>query len=128
MVEVLLLGLAAGIAVGLMGIGGGIVLVPALAYLLGMDQHAAQGTSLLPQLAPIGAGALYVYWKQGHVDWRAGLACAAGTLFGGYLGSLIAIRTPSHHLRGMFGIFLMISALLLWPEGHQPQPTRKTDG
>lgn len=127
-IEILLLGLAVGIAVGLMGIGGGVLLVPALVYLLGMGQHLAQGTSLLPQLAPIGAGALYVYWKEGHVDWRAGVTCAAGALVGGYLGSLLALRTPSLHLRGMFGVFLVVTALLLWPKSRQPQSRGKTDG
>jgi len=127
-IGILLLGLGVGIAVGLMGIGGGIVLVPALVYLKGMNQHMAQGTSLLPQLAPIGAGALYHYWKEGHVDWRAGLTCAAGILSGGYIGSLLALRTPSNHLRGMFGVFLMVTALLLWPRSRQPYTTGKTDG
>ncbi len=123
-----LLGLAVGILVGLMGIGGGILLVPALVYLMRMDQHLAQGTSLFLQLPPIGAGALYLYWKQGHVHWRTGLMCAAGFLFGGYFGSVIAIHTPANHLRGMFGVFLMVSALFLWPRSGQPQPTGKADG
>ena len=127
-IETILLGLGVGILVGLMGIGGGAVLVPALVYLLGMDQHLAQGTSLLPQLAPIGAGALYLYWKEGQVNWRAGLVCAAGLLFGGYFGSLVAIRTPSVHLRGLFGVFLMISAMLLWQGGRGAQKTRKANG
>jgi len=127
-IGVLLLGLGVGIAVGLMGIGGGSVLVPALVYLLRMDQHVAQGTSLLPLLAPIGAGALYLYWKQGQVHWRAGLVSAVGTLLGGYLGSVIAIRTPSRHLSGMFGIFLMMTAVLLWFKSRASQATERPDG
>ncbi len=127
-VGVLLLGLGVGVAVGLMGIGGGSVLVPALVYWLGMDQHVAQGTSLLPLLAPIGAGALYLYWKQRQVDWRAGLISAAGILVGGYFGSVIAIRTPSRHLSGMFGIFLMVTALLLWSRSRASQATERADG
>lgn len=128
MIGILLLGLGVGIVVGLMGIGGGIVLVPSLVYLKGMNQHLAQGTSLLAQLAPIGAGALYHYWKERHVDWRAGLTCAVGILSGGYLGSLLALRTPSNHLRGMFGVFLMVTALLLWLRARQPHATGKADG
>src|SRR6266568_1202768 len=74
--EVLLLGFVGGFLVGLMGIGGGIVLVPLLVYVLHMTQHAAQGTSLLVLLPPIGAGALYLYWKEKSVDLPAGLLCA----------------------------------------------------
>ena len=113
-VEGILLGLAVGVLVGLMGIGGGIVLVPAMVYLLRMDQHVSQGTSLLLQLPPIGLGALYLYWKKGNVNLRAGLVCALGFLLGGYLGSLGALEIPSKHLRGLFGLFLMVAALLLW--------------
>jgi uncharacterized membrane protein YfcA len=113
-IEVILLGLAVGILVGLMGIGGGVVIVPAMVYLLKMDQHLAQGTSLFLQLPPIGLGALYLYWKNGQVDLRAGLMSALGILLGGYAGSLLAIATPSRHLRGMFGLFLMLAAVLLW--------------
>jgi uncharacterized protein len=124
--EVLLLGFGVGILVGLLGIGGGIVLVPSLAYLLGMEQHLAQGTSLLPQLAPVGAGALYQYWKAGYVDWRAGMMCAVGALLGGHLGSLIALRTSSNHLRGLFGVLLMVTAAAIWPE--RPKPPRQRKG
>jgi uncharacterized membrane protein YfcA len=111
---VLLLGLCVGVLVGLLGIGGGIVLVPAMVYLLHMDQHMAQGTSLFILLPPIGLGALREYWKQGQVDLRAGILCALGMLFGGYAGSMIALPMPSHHLKGGFGCFLMLAALLLW--------------
>ncbi len=113
-VLLLLLGLAVGVTVGLMGVGGGIVLVPALIYLLNMDQHVAQGTSLLLQLPPIGIGGLYFYWKQRHVDLRAGLVCALGFLCGGYFGSNLALSIPSRDLHAMFGIFLMFAAVMLW--------------
>lgn len=111
---ILLLGFGVGVLVGLLGIGGGVVLVPALVYLLHMDQHTAQGTSLFILLPPIGLGALREYWKQGQVDLHAGILCALGMLFGGYAGSLIALPMPSRHLKGGFGCFLMLSALLLW--------------
>jgi len=122
--EIVLLGLAVGIVVGLMGVGGGIVLVPALVYVRAMDQHLAQGTSLLLQLPPIGVGALYVYWKNGNVDLRAGIVCALGFLLGGYAGSWLALGVASHNLRGMFGIFLMVAAALLLS---QAQPTGNAD-
>lgn len=108
-----MLGLAVGVLVGLMGVGGGIVLVPALVYLLGYSQHLAQGTSLLLQLPPIGLGALVIYWKRERVDLRAGLVCAAGFLLGGYFGSGVALGIGKETLQGMFGCFLMLAALLL---------------
>jgi uncharacterized protein len=111
---ILLLGLAVGILVGLLGVGGGVVLVPALAYLLHMDQHLAQGTALLILLPPVGLGALRQYWKQGHVDVRAGILCATGMLLGGYAGSLIALPMQARHLKAWFGCFLMLAAVLLW--------------
>jgi len=111
---ILLLGLGVGVLVGLLGIGGGVVLVPAMVYLLGMDQHLAQGTSLFILLPPIGLGALREYWKQGQVDSRAGILCAVGMLVGAYGGSLVALPLASRHLKGLFGCFLVVSAILLW--------------
>lgn len=111
---VLALGLTVGVLVGLLGIGGGVVLVPAMVYFLGYDQHLAQGTSLFILLPPIGLGALREYWRNGEVDLRAGIFCAIGFLLGGYVGGLIAVPLPSRDLRGIFGFFLILSALLLW--------------
>jgi uncharacterized protein len=111
---ILLLGLFGGVMVGLLGIGGGVVLVPAMVVLLRMDQHMAQGTSLFILLPPIGLGALREYWRQGQVDLHAGILCALGMLVGAYAGSLIALPMPSRNLQRMFGCFLMLSALLLW--------------
>ena len=115
---VLLLGLAVGVLVGLLGIGGGVMLVPALVYLLHMDQHLAQGTSLFILLPPVGLGALREYWKQGQVDLRAGILCALGILAGGYFGGLIAVPLASRQLKGLFGCFLMLAAFLLWRKQH----------
>jgi uncharacterized membrane protein YfcA len=120
---VLLLGLGVGVLVGLLGIGGGVVLVPALVYLLRMDQHMAQGTSLFILLPPLGLGALREYWKQGQVDLPAGILCALGMLVGGYLGGLISVPLPSRQLKGLFGCFLVMAALLLWKK---PQPQNQT--
>ena len=110
----LLLGLIVGILVGFMGIGGGVVLVPAMVYLLHLDQHTAQGTSLFLQLPPLGVGALVMYWKKGQVDLNAGLICALGFLLGGYFGSKMAIGLSSKHLREFFGLFLILTAAMLW--------------
>src|SRR6185295_10123545 len=88
---VLLLGVVAGVLLGLLGIGGGIVLVPAMVHLLRMDQHLAQGTSLFILLPPIGLGALRQYWKAGNVDLRSGILCAIGMILGAWAGGLIAV-------------------------------------
>src|SRR5215468_768760 len=114
---VLLLGLGVGVLVGLLGVGGGVVLVPAMVYLLGMDQHLSQGTSLFILIPPIGLGALREYWKQGQVDLRAGILCALGMLLGALGGSLVALPLPPRRLQGLFGCFLMVSAILLWRKG-----------
>lgn len=111
---IILLGLAAGILAGLMGVGGGVVLVPSLGYLLGMDQHLAQGTTLFILLFPLGLGALYPYWKSRQVDVAAGIVCGLGLLAGGYFGGMVAVKIPSGVLRSLFGVFLMFVSALLW--------------
>ncbi|HKM89706.1 MAG TPA: TSUP family transporter [Candidatus Acidoferrales bacterium] len=112
-VEVMLVGLGAGVLVGLMGVGGGIVVVPLLVHYFGFEQHLAQGTSIFLQLPPIGLGALREYWKSGDVDVPAGVACAGGALVGGYGGSLLALILTGRHLRAMFGAFLLLAAVLM---------------
>jgi uncharacterized membrane protein YfcA len=124
---ILLLGLGVGVLVGLLGIGGGVVLVPAMVYLLQMDQHLAQGTSLFILLPPIGLGALREYWKRGQVDLRGGILCALGMLFGAYAGSLIALPMPSRQLKGAFGCFLMLAAFLLWRKSRQDEKAASGD-
>jgi len=122
---ILVLGLVAGILVGLMGIGGGIVVVPALVYFLGMGEHTAQGTSLFILLPPLGLGALAVYWKERHVDLPAGIACAAGILLGGYFGGKLAVGISSRPLQALFGIFLVFSAIMLWREAGKSPPAKE---
>lgn len=121
-VLVLALGVTVGILVGLLGIGGGVVLVPAMVHVLHMDQHLAQGTSLFILLPPIGLGALWKYWKAGNVDLRAGILCATGMLLGAYVGGKIAVPMSSQMLKGLFGGFLMFSALLLWRKAGPAPP------
>src|SRR5215470_16348171 len=95
---VLLLGMLAGVLLGLLGIGGGVVLVPTMAHLLHMDQHLAQGTSLFILLPPIGLGALRQYRKGGNVDLRAGILCATGMILGALIGGKIAVPLPTNVL------------------------------
>jgi len=110
----ILIGMGVGLLVGFLGIGGGIALVPALTLLLGFGQHTAQGTSLFMQLPPLGLGALLLYWRKGLVDRWAGVACALGIFVGGYFGSRAAIGIGPEELKGLFGIFLLAAAVLLW--------------
>lgn len=116
------LGMVVGVLVGFLGVGGGVVLVPVMVYLLHFDQHTAQGTSLLMQLPPLGIGALLVYWKRREVDLMAGILCALGFLLGGYFGSALAIGIASRQLRAYFAVFQMIAAVLLWRRKHKPAP------
>jgi uncharacterized membrane protein YfcA len=126
-ITILMLGLVVGVLVGLLGIGGGIVLVPAMVYLLHMDQHTAQGTSLFVLLPPIGLGALREYWKQGQVDLNAGILCTLGMLVGAYAGSLVALPMASRNLKGLFGCFLMLASLLLWKKTRFDDGTSSTE-
>ena len=125
--EVLLLGLVAGVLVGLMGVGGGIVVVPMLVYLAGFGQHLAQGTSLFLLLPPIGLGALREYWKSGDVDLRAGIVCACGALAGGYGGSVLALLLAARHLKAIFGLFLILASIVLALQTQGGAPTAGTE-
>lgn len=100
-----LVGAGAGVAAGLFGVGGGIVIVPALVYLLGFSQHRATGTSLAVLLPPVGLGAVLEYYRQGEVDLRAAGLVAPGLFAGGWVGAFLANRLPGPWLRLLFGLF-----------------------
>lgn len=107
----LLLGLAAGVLSGVVGIGGGIVIIPALVYIFGFTQHQAQGTTLALMVPPIGLLAAWTYYTQGHVDLKiAGLICA-GFFVGGYFGGKLAVAIPDAMLQKIFGGFLLLISL-----------------
>ncbi len=103
----LLLGFLIGIFSGIVGLGGGILMVPALVWLVGMSQHRAQGTSLGALLAPVGALAFYEYYKKGNVDIRIAILLAIGFFVGGYFGARFAQYIPDLWLRRIFGFSLM---------------------
>ena len=106
-------GLVAGILGGMLGIGGGVIIIPALIYIFGMSQQMSQGTTLALMLPPIGALAAYVYWKNGFVNWQAaGLICL-GFVIGGYFGAKIAMSCPTALLKKLFGVLLLIISLQL---------------
>ena len=109
----LLLGLSAGIISGLIGIGGGIIIVPALVYLFGLTQHQAQGTTLALLVPPIGLLAAWTYYKHGYVNLTiAGFVCI-GFLVGGLLGAKIAVGLSNVILRRVFGIALLLVSLYM---------------
>lgn len=104
---ILLVGLVIGVVSGVVGIGGGVLFIPALIWLLGMSQHKAQGTSLAALLAPVGIFAFYEYYRKGNADLRVGLLLAAGFLVGGYFGAVVAQHIPEVWLRRVFAVALV---------------------
>lgn len=101
------IGVFAGVLSGLFGIGGGVVIVPALIYICGFRQHVATGTSLAVLLPPIGLAATFEYYRNGNVNIRAAAIIAIAVLLGGWLGAVIANRMAGPQLRLAFGIFVV---------------------
>jgi uncharacterized protein len=109
----ILLGLLVGVLSGIVGIGGGIMIVPVLVYFFHMTQHKAQGTSLAALLAPVGALAFWEYYKAENVDLKAGLLLAFGFFIGGYFGGLWAQHLSDLVLRRVFGTLLAMIGIRL---------------
>ena len=109
-----LIGVAAGILAGLFGIGGGILIVPALVYFGGMAFKTATGTSLGALLLPVGLLAALTYWRAGNLDVRASLLVALGLLFGAWAGARLAQGVPAPTLQRLFAVFLIIVALRMF--------------
>lgn len=109
----LLIGLVAGVLSGTFGIGGGVVVVPALVVLLGYGQKTATGTSLLALLLPVGALAVAAYARAGHVNVRAGLLVSAGIFAGALLGARMALGSSETLLRRLFAVVLVALAVRL---------------
>ncbi len=109
-------GVVAGIFAGLVGVGGGIVIVPILVYIFGMDQRTAQGTSLAMLLPPTGILAFLKYYNnpQVHIDLRLAFMIAAGVVIGGYFGGSWAQLINQAMLRKIFAVFLVIVAVKMF--------------
>lgn len=101
-----IIGTLGGVAAGLFGVGGGIVIVPALIYWAGFSQHVATGTSLAVLLPPIGLAAVIEYYRHGNVDVRAAVILAATMFLGAWLGAYFANRMAGPQLRLLFGVFI----------------------
>lgn len=109
-----LIGLGAGVMSGLFGIGGGVVIVPALMLLAKFAPQTATGTSLGVFLLPFGIAGAYQYWRAGHLDIRASLLIGLGLFVGAYFGSHIALGVSPTLLKKLFAVFLAVMAVRLW--------------
>ena len=105
------IGLLAGMLSGLVGIGGGIIIVPSLVFFLGFSQKLAQGTSLGVLLLPVGILAVWQFYKAGYVDVKSIWIISGAFLIGGYFGSKIALALPQETVKKIFGVFLLLIAL-----------------
>ena len=119
LIILVLIGLFAGMASGFIGIGGGVIIVPGLIYVLGLSQHTAQGTSLLLMLPPIGILAVMNYYKAGHMNITYGIVIACAFVIGGYLGSKIALRLSPSVVKLVFGILMLYISVRMIYSGYK---------
>ena len=106
-----ILGAVAGVLSGLIGIGGGVIIVPALVFLFGLSQHRAQGTTLALLVPPIGLLAAWTYYRQGDVDFKIAWLVCAGFAVGGLLGARVATGLSNEVLQKVFGVALLFIAI-----------------
>ena len=111
LIILLCLGLIAGILSGMVGIGGGIIIVPALVYFLGYSQHTAQGTVLFMFLLPIGILGVFNYYQAGYIEWKTACIMASTFLIGSYLGSKFSIAIDQTTLKKVFGVIIFLLSL-----------------
>jgi uncharacterized protein len=107
----LAIGIVTGILAGMLGIGGAIIMIPAMVFILGFSQQMAQGTSLAVMLPPIGIFAAYNYWKAGHVNMKFALILAGAFIVGSYFGSKFALNLPQAVLKKIFAALLILVAI-----------------
>ncbi|MBX3117526.1 MAG: sulfite exporter TauE/SafE family protein [Fimbriimonadaceae bacterium] len=108
------IGLAGGVLSGMFGIGGGIIIVPALIYFMQFSQQKAQGTSLAALLLPVGILGFWNYYQKQQADFKIGALVAAGLFVGAFFGSKIAVQIDDTLLRKSFAVFLVLVALQLF--------------
>ena len=114
LIAALLIGIGSGILAGMVGVGGGLVIVPALVYAFKMDQHTAQGTSLAVLLPPTGLFAFIQYYKAGHVQVPIAIMIAIGVLAGGYFGGSWAQQLSGPALRKTFAAVMALAAVKMF--------------
>ena len=110
----ILIGVSAGVLAGLFGIGGGVVIVPALLYFARMTPLTATGTSLGALLLPVGALGAWEYYRQGNLDVKAALMLAIGLFFGAFFGAKLAQMLTPVMLKRAFAVFLVMVAIRVW--------------
>lgn len=110
----IIIGIITGVAAGLLGIGGAIIMVPALVFIIGLTQHQAQGTSLAVMLPPIGIIAAYNYYKAGEVNLKFALILAIAFIVGSFFGSKLALNIPQHILKKIFALLLFAVSLKMF--------------
>ncbi len=115
----ILIGLLAGAMSGFVGIGGGVIMVPALVYLMGLSQHEAQGTSLILMLPPIGILAVMNYYKADQVNISYGVIIAIAFVIGGYFGSKWALKLSPAVVKLIFGILMLYIAFKMIYSGYK---------
>lgn len=108
--SLIIIGLLAGVLSGLVGVGGGIIMVPLLVLLLGFSQHQAQGTSLTVLVVPVTALAVFNYYKEGYINWKYALVIAVFFVVGSYFGSKLAVDLDQKMLKKVFGFVLLFIA------------------
>jgi hypothetical protein len=111
------IGLAAGTLGGMVGLGGGIILIPALILIMKLDQQTAQGTSIAIMLPPIGLFAVYNYYKAGYVNMKYALVIALAFMVGGYFGSSLALKLSPDMMRKVFSVLLVAIAVKMFFSG-----------
>ncbi len=117
-VILVLIGLFAGILSGFVGVGGGIIIVPALVFFLGLTQHQAQGTSLFVLSMPVVLFAVINYWKTDNVNWKFGLIVASTFVIGAYLGSKLSLKLSPGMVKLVFGVLLAYVSIRLIMSGY----------
>jgi uncharacterized membrane protein YfcA len=111
----LIIGLAAGVLSGIAGVGGGVIVIPALIFAMGMTQFEAQGTSLAMMIPPIGIMAAYNYYQNGFINWKYALVLAVFFIIGGYFGSKFILNVPEGIVKKGFAVFIILIGLrMLW--------------
>ncbi len=110
LILLIIIGLLSGMLAGIFGVGGAILVIPALVFILGLSQHQAQGTSLAFMIPPIGILAAWNYWKEGYVNWKFALVLSLTFIVGAYLGSIFSLNISDRMLRRIFGILLLFVA------------------
>ncbi len=110
----IILGLVAGFFSGIVGLGGGIIIVPALVFIFGLTQQQAQGTTLALMVPPIGILAAYAYYQNGYVDLKIAALIGIGFILGGWFGAKIAIQLPREVLQKIFAIVLFVISIKMF--------------